>query len=223
MSDLSRRDLLKSVAAAGAGIGLAQLGFAAPADAEPTAPLAESMMGVKFEPRDVPRVAIVGTGLRGRSVLGELLGVGNVRIAALCDMVPEKVELAKAQMKKAGHDYEPAVYTAGEHDFEKLCARDDIDLVYTATPWRWHVPVVLSAMKHGKHAATEVPAAYTIEDLWTLVDTSERTRRHCIMMENCCYGYNELMVLQMVRGGLFGELKHGGAAYNHDLRSILFE
>src|SRR5258708_7212149 len=92
MSDLSRRDLLKSVAAAGAGIGLAQLGFAAPADAEPTAPLAESMMGVKCEPRDVPRVAIVGTGLRGRSILGELRGVGNVRIAALCDMVPEKVE-----------------------------------------------------------------------------------------------------------------------------------
>ncbi len=223
MSDLSRRDLLKSVAAASAGIGLAQLGFAAPADAEPTAPVAESMMGVRFEPRDVPRIAIVGTGLRGRSVLGELLGVGNVRITALCDIVPEKVEMAKAQMKKAGHDYEPAVYTAGEHDFEKLCARDDIDLVYTATPWRWHVPVVLSAMRNGKHAATEVPAAYTIEDLWTLVDTSERTRRHCIMMENCCYGYNELMVPQMVRGGLFGELKHGGAPYNHDLRSILFE
>jgi len=99
MSDLSRRDLLKSVAAASAGIGLAQLGFAAPADAEPTAPVAESMMGVRFEPRDVPRIAIVGTGLRGRSVLGELLGVGNVRITALCDIVPEKVEMAKAQMK----------------------------------------------------------------------------------------------------------------------------
>ncbi|MEP6618766.1 MAG: Gfo/Idh/MocA family oxidoreductase [bacterium] len=228
--DLSRRDLLKSVAAAGAGFGLAHLGFPADAKAESISghgddrpPLAPSMMGVKFEARDVPRIAIVGTGLRGRSTLTELLGVGNVRITALCDVVPEKVEMARAQMKKAGHDYEPAVFTGGERDFEKLCARDDIDLVYTATPWRWHVPVAMAAMKHGKHAATEVPAALTVEDCWTLVDTSESTRRHCIMMENCCYGYNELLVLEMVRAGVFGELKHGGAAYNHDLREILFE
>ena len=180
-------------------------------------------MDVKFEPRDAVRIAIVGTGLRGRSTLNELLGVGHVKITALCDIVPEKVEMAKAMMKKAGHDYEPAVFTGGERDFEKLCARDDIDLVYTATPWRWHVPVALSAMRHGKHAATEVPAALTVEDCWALVDTSEKTRRHCMMMENCCYGYNELLVLQMVRAGMFGALKHGGAAYNHDLRSILFE
>jgi hypothetical protein len=228
---VSRRDLIKTIAVAGAGMGLAHLGLPDDAGAEPLRLIDEvprptaaaSMMGVKFEPRDVVRIAIVGTGLRGRSTLNEFLGVGNVRITALCDIVPDKVEMAKAQMKKAGHDYEPAVYTAGERDFEKLCARDDIDIVYTATPWRWHVPVSVAAMKNGKHAATEVPAALTIEDCWTLVDTSEKTRRHCIMMENCCYGYNETMVLQMVKAGLFGELKHGGAAYNHDLRSILFE
>ena len=228
--DLSRRDLLKSAALA--GLGLSQLGFPGDAHAEPVRlntpeapepPAAASMMDVKFTPRDVPRIAIVGTGLRGRSVLNELLGVGNVRITALCDIVPDKVERAKAMMKKAGHDYEPAVYTGGERAFEQLCARDDIDLVYTATPWNWHVPVCLAAMKNGKHAATEVPAALTIADCWALVDESERTRRHCIMMENCCYGYNELLVLQMVRAGVFGELKHGGAAYNHDLRAILFE
>jgi len=228
---VSRRDLIKTIAVAGAGMGLAHLGLPDDASGEPVrladeAPppsAAATMMGVKFEPRDVVRVAIVGTGLRGRSTLNELLGVGNVKITALCDIVPDKVEKAKAQMKKAGHDYEPAVYTGGERDFEKLCARDDVDIVYTATPWQWHVPVCVAAMKNGKHAATEVPAALTIEDCWTLVDTSEKTRRHCIMMENCCYGYNETMVLQMVKGGLFGELKHGGAAYNHDLRSILFE
>jgi hypothetical protein len=78
-------------------------------------------------------------------------------------------------------------------------------------------------MESGKHAATEVPAAYTLDDRWKLVDTSERTRRHCLMMENCNYGYNELLVLQMVKSGVFGELLHAGAAYNHDLRSILFE
>ena len=228
---ISRRELLKTIAGASAGLGMAQFGLPVEAaaaivhaDAGLTPPpLADSMMDVRFKPRDVVRIAIVGTGLRGRSTLKELLGVGNVRITALCDIVPEKVALAKAQMQQAGHDYEPAVFTGGERDYEKLCARDDIDLVYTATPWRWHVPVVLSAMRNGKHAATEVPAALSVEECWALVDASEKTRRHCMMMENCCYGYNELLVLQMVRAGLFGELKHGGAAYNHDLRSILFE
>ena len=225
-NDISRRDLLKTLTAATIGASAAQLGSAAEVHADtavapPSA--AESMMGVKFEPRDTVRIAIVGTGLRGRSVLNELLGVGNVRIAALCDLVPSKVTQAIGMMKRAGHDYEPAVYTNGERDFENLCARDDIDIVYTATPWKWHVPVCLSAMNNGKHAATEVPAAFTIEDCWKLVDTSEKTRRHCMMMENCNYGYNELLVLQLVRAGVFGALKHGGAAYNHDLRAILFE
>lgn len=180
------------------------------------------MMGVPFEPRDVVRIAIVGTGLRGRSVLHEWLDVPNVRIVALADVVKEKAELARQMVLKAGQP-EPALYTGGDHDFERLCERDDIDLVYTATPWEWHVPVVLAAMNHGHHAATEVPAAYTTDDCWKLVDTSEKTRRHCIMMENCNYGYNELLVLQMARAGMFGELKAGGAAYNHDLRRILFE
>src|SRR5688572_1981625 len=220
---ITRRDLIKSAAAAGAGVGFAQLGFSDGVEAEAPPAVADTMMGVRFEPRDTVRIAIVGTGLRGRSVLNELLGAGNVRISALCDIVPEKATRARDMVKRAGHDYEPALYTKGERDFENLCARDDIDIVYTATPWNWHVPVCLSAMKNGKHAATEVPAAYTVKDCWELVDTSEKTRRHCIMMENCNYGYNELLVLQIVRAGLFGELKHGGAAYNHDLRSILFE
>ena len=151
------------------------------------------------------------------------MGVPNVRITALCDTVPEKVEMAVQVMRKAGHDYEPARFTSGPNAYEALVKRDDIDLVYTATPWEWHVPIVLAAMNAGKHAATEVPAAYTLDDCWKLVDTSERTRRHCLMMENCNYGYNELLVLTMVKAGVFGELQHAGAAYNHDLRAILFE
>ena len=181
------------------------------------------MAGVPFERHDTVRIAIVGTGLRGRSMLNEWLGVDNVRITALCDVVADKVDMARAMMKKAGHTYDPAVFTSGERDFEKLCARDDIDFVYTATPWPWHVPVMLAALANGKHCGTEVPAAQTIEDCWKLVDASERARRHCMIMENCCYGANEMLVLSMVRAGVFGELIAGGAAYNHDLRSILFE
>ena len=225
----SRRDFLESAAVASAGFVFGANATAADAaDAaidrvtEPETNAA-SMAGVPFEPRETVRIAIVGTGLRGRSVLGEWTGVPNVRITALCDTVPEKVELAVQQMRKAGHDYEPARFTNGPEAYRDLVRRDDIDLVYTATPWEFHVPVVLAAMESGKHAATEVPAAYTLEDCWKLVDTSERTRRHCLMMENCNYGYNELLVLQMVKSGVFGELKHAGAAYDHDLRSILFE
>ena len=229
----SRRDLLKGAALASAGLvlgshaALAQGGDAAdgastdPFTGRPSA--AATMAGVPFEKHGTVRIAIVGTGLRGRSVLHELLGVPNVRITALCDTVPEKVEMAVQQMRKAGHDYEPARFTSGPNAYEQLVRRDDIDIVYTATPWEWHVPVCLSALNAGKHAATEVPAAYTLEDCWKLVDASERTRRHCLMMENCNYGYNELLVLQMVKAGAFGDLKHAGAAYNHDLREILFE
>ena len=232
LNDPSRRDLLKGAVIAGAGLAL---GFPTTMQADsgptPLAPIAlpqpvqkaATMLGVPFATHGVVRVAIVGTGLRGRSVLHELLGVENVRITALCDTVPEKLDSAVKQMRDAGHTYEPARFSDGDHAYEQLVQRDDIDLVYTATPWQWHVPVCLAAMKAGKHAATEVPAAYSIDDCWKLVDMSEKMRRHCIMMENCSYGYNELLVLNMVRAGAFGEIKHGGAAYNHDLREILFE
>jgi predicted dehydrogenase len=117
---------------------------------------------------------------------------------------------------------EPAGYSEGDHDYENLLRRDDVDLAIIATPWDWHVPMAVFAMQHGKHAAVEVPAATTVTDCWKLVDTSEQTRRHCMMLENCCYGYSEMLVLNMVRQGVFGTLIHGEGAYIHDLRSELF-
>ncbi len=94
----------------------------------------------------------------------------------------EKTTSGAATVEKAGQKA-PALYFKGERDFENLCARDDVDFVYVATPWDWHVPMALSAMNNGKHVGLEVPAATTLEDCWALVDTSEKTRRHCIMME----------------------------------------
>ena len=221
--DLDRRDFVRLGALAGAGLALGAPAAEAlePAERQPAA--GSTMIGVPFERHEVVRVGIVGTGLRGRSVLHEWLGIENVRVTALCDIVPGKAAQALDMIRKAGQDHPVASIVQGERGFEELVRRDDVDLVYTATPWEWHVPVCLAAMEHGKHAATEVPAAYTIDDCWALVNASERARRHCMMLENCCYGYNELLVLNMVRAGLFGALKHGGAAYNHDLRAILFE
>jgi predicted dehydrogenase len=121
-----------------------------------------------------------------------------------------------------GHP-DPVLYTSSDHAFEQLVARDDLDLVYTATPWEWHTPVALAALAHGKHAASECPIGTTLKDLWALVDASERAQKHCMQLENCNYGYNEMMVNRMVHDGLFGEVLHAEAAYLHDLRKILFE
>jgi len=154
-----------------------------------------TMMDVPFTAA-VPKIGIIGTGGRGTSLLENLLAA-DIQVLALCDVVREKAEHAQAMVTKAGQK-SPELYTNGDHAFEALVARDDLNLVIIATPWNWHVEMAVAAMKHGKHAAVEVPAATSIEDCWKLVDTSEETRRHCIMLENCCYGYNETLILRMV-------------------------
>jgi hypothetical protein len=208
---LSRRQLLQTAAA-----GTLLAGVAGAANGNPT------MHGVPFNPTDKVRIGLIGVGDRGSEHVRILLAIDNVELKAVCDIVPEKVAAAQKRARDAGAK-EPTGYSKGEHDFENLCRRDDLDLVMIATPWDWHVPMAVSAMENGKHAATEVPAAFTIADCWKLVDTSEKTRRHCIQLENCCYGYNEMLVRNMVRAGLFGDLVHGEAAYLHDLRGVLTE
>ena len=240
--DLSRRDLLKGAALAGAAIAaggalptaVAAAGAFHPAIAEnvdaiahpdlaPPAPARRATMrAVPFERHETVRIGMVGTGLRGRSVLGELLALENVKIVAICDVVADKMAKATKKITDAGHPA-PATYGDGDHAFEALVKRDDIDFVYTATPWEWHVPVMLAALNAGKHCGSECPIGTTLKDLWALVDASEKARRHCLHLENCCYGETEMMVNRMVHDGVFGELLHAEAAYLHDLREILFE
>src|SRR2546423_9412408 len=225
---LSRRDLLKSATVAGAGLGFSGWAFGNESNKSMSewliGPKTEnkSVMDMKFEPRDRIRLGVIGVGARGTSMLDEFLGVDGVDITAVCDIVKDKVTAAQRIIEKAGQKT-PAGYTNGDHDFENLCKRDDLDFIYIATPWDWHVPMALAAMSNGKHAGVEVPVATTLEDCWKLVDASEKTRRHCMIMENCCYGYNEMMVLNMARAGVFGDLVHAEAAYIHDLRELLFK
>lgn len=226
----SRRDMLKSVTMAGAGLAVARpVGVTAQANGGPAAlqeaPARQagqtSMIGVPFERRSTVRLGLIGLGARGGGMLDNWLALDGVAITAICDVVPEKAQKASGRIEKKGFTA-PALYTNGERDFERMCTRDDLDAVYIATPWDWHVPMAVAAMKNGIHAASEVPAAETLEECWTLVDASEQSRRHCIMLENCCYGRSELLVLNMVKAGLFGDLLHGGAGYVHDLRALLF-
>jgi hypothetical protein len=213
LNGLSRRDFLRLGGITAVGMSMAEL------HAETPKPLDETMIGVPFAPVD-PRIGIIGTGGRGTSLLENLLAA-DVKILALCDVVKEKAEHAQSLVVKAGQSA-PALYTDGFHAFESLVARDDLDLVIVATPWDWHAEMAVAAMTHGKHAAIEVPGVTTIEDCWKIVDTSEQTRRHCILLENCCYGYNETLVLRMIHEGLFGDLLYGEGAYIHDLREELF-
>jgi hypothetical protein len=215
----SRRELLKTATGAAAALSLARSGAAGAQAAVPPAGPGGTMLGVAFERRDRVRLGLVGCGGRGTSLLHDLLGIDGVEVKAGCDVLPEKVARAQASVGKAGQKA-PEGYAKGDHDYENLCKRGDLDLVYVATPWSWHVPVAVAAMENGVHAAVEVPSAVTLEECWRLVDVSERTRRHCVILENCCYGWNELLVLNLVRAGMLGQLTHAECAYIHDLRQV---
>lgn len=176
---------------------------------------------VSFAPIDTVRVGFVGIGGMGSVHVQNLLDIDGVELTALCDIVPEHAARARNWVVEADQP-EPTLYTRGDTDFIRMCEEEDLDLVYTATPWRWHVPVCVAAMENGAHAATEVPAAYTLEDCWRLVETAEAKSKHCVMMENVNYGRWEMMVFHMVRQGVFGEILHGEGGYLHDLREIKF-
>jgi predicted dehydrogenase len=182
-----------------------------------------SVADMKFAPTPNVRIGVIGVGGRGNSLIDNFSAVPGVRIRALCDVVEEKVKRAQARLERTGKAPQPiALYSSGERAFEEMVRREDLDLVIVATPWVWHAPMAVAAMKAGRHVGVEVPAARTLDECWQLVRASEASRRHCIQLENCCYGYNEMMVLNMVRAGLFGEITHGAGAYNHDLHGILF-
>lgn len=173
------------------------------------------------EPLDLVRVGFVGVGGMGTGHVRNLLKIKGAQITAVCDIVESHAARAQKLVEEAGFA-KPTSYCRGETDFVRMCETEDLDLVYTATPWRWHVPVCVAAMENGKHAATEVPMAYTVDDCWKLVEMSEKAGLHCIMMENCCYDRFELLLLNMVKKGLFGEIQHAECGYLHDLRGVKF-
>jgi predicted dehydrogenase len=228
---LDRRHLLKLGAAGlgAAGAGLAGLGGTARLSAQDGAGLQERPdLGPAPEhlfaadPMDVVRIGFVGVGLQGGSHVRNFLAIDGVEIVAIGDVNAARAEEVAGWVEADGRR-RPALYTRGERDFERMCAEEDLDLVFTATPWEWHVPVCLAAMENGKHAATEVPAAYTVDDCWALVEAAEKHRKHCVMMENCNYDRPEMMVFNMARQGLLGEILHAECGYLHDLRAIKFE
>src|SRR6266487_340248 len=174
-----------------------------------------NMCGYVAPKLDIVRIGFIGLGNRGPSHVSDMTRIEGVEIKALCDIRPEKVTTVKKSLEGSPHN--PEIYAGGEHEWKKLCERPDIDVVYIATPWSLHTPMAVYAMNNGKHTCIEVPAAKTVDECWQLVETSERTRKHCMILENCCYDFFELLTLNMFRQGLLGEIVHGEGAYIHDL------
>ena len=162
------------------------------------------------------RLGIVGMGSRGCGIVNRASLLPGVTITAICDNVPEKV--AKAQKMLADKKKPAAKEYLGDTAWQRLCDDPNVDVVYNTTPWALHVPVALAAMRGGKHVFTEVPSAFTVDQCWELVETSERTKRNCMQLENCCYGEIEMLTFNLAKLGMLGELVHGEGAYIHDLR-----
>lgn len=179
----------------------------------------EDMVAFAAEPIDTVRVGFVGLGMRGPNAVERFLHIPGTKVVALCDVEPERVDSTLQILRRAGLP-DAAAYSGDTAVWKQLVDRGDIDLVYVATDWVHHYPIAKYAMEKGKHVAIEVPAALSLDEIWDLVDTSERTRRHCMMLENCVYDFFELNTLNMAQNGLFGDVIHAEGSYIHNLHEF---
>ena len=200
---INRRDFIKTTASVGAAAAV----------------MPASLFSATAEKRI--KMGFIGTGMRGQWVLMLAAKYPEVDIPAICDIDDGMIESALKILKDAGKP-EPHVYKNGDEDFLNMLQNETLDGVYIATPWEWHHPMAIAAMKNGIHVGTEVPAALTVDDCWDLVNVSERTGKHCMIMENVCYRRDVMAVLNMVQQGMFGELLHCQGGYQHDLRHVKF-
>lgn len=221
----NRRDFLRITGLGGLGmVSGSLLNCKGPGDVlakNPTRPQQFNMSGYAAPKLETVRIGFIGLGMRGPGAVNRMGQIEGVEIKALCDLRPEQTEKAKALLEGTSHD--PGLYSGNQNAWKEMVDRNDLDLIYIATPWNWHVPMAVYAMEAGKHAAVEVPAAKTIDECWELVETSERTKKHCMMLENCCYDFFELLTLNMARQDYFGEIIHGEGAYIHNLLDLNFE
>ena len=182
-----------------------------------------SMIAFKAKPIEKVRIGLIGIGNRGKTLLqmfDYLVKKGNAELVALCDLDQKNIDYALHHLK-GKQTFNPKTFSSGENDWQNLAKLEEVDLLLIAPPWEWHASMANFGMENGKHIACEVPIAYTLEDCKKLIETAERTKKHCIMLENCCYNKEELWILNMVQQGVFGELTHAECAYNHDLRGLL--
>ncbi len=160
------------------------------------------------------RIAYVGIGRRGSIMLRECFAqMSDVEIPVICDISEAKLENGREILKDKGRP-EPICFT--DYD-EMLKSCDDVDAVVIMTGWDSRPEMAKKAMLAGKYTAIEVGCSQTLEECFDLIDVYEKTGSPLMMLENCCYGRREMMVLNMVKQGLFGEIVHCTGAYAHYL------
>lgn len=178
----------------------------------------EHVLNLTAPKLDVVRVGFVGLGMRGPGAVERWCNIPGVQIVALCDYEQKRAEKCQNILRKAGMP--PAVIYSGEKGYEELCRRKDIDVVYIAVDWIHHFQVAECAMENGKHAAIEVPSAMNLQECWGLINLSEKTRKHCAILENCCYDWFEMNTLNMAQQGVFGNVIRAQGAYIHNLDEL---
>lgn len=221
----SRRDFLKTAGTIGTGLGISIPFHKTNALWEDKGERNEddsvfNMCGYRAPALETVRIGFVGLGNRGAGAVERIKYIGGISVNGLCDIRPERVQMALNTLQHSG--YSPAEFSGKADSWKSLCERNDIDVVYIATPWNLHMPIAIYAMSQGKHVALEVGNAESLEECWQLVNASETHKRHCIFLENCCYDFFELLTLNMARQGFFGEIVHCEGAYIHQLVASLF-
>lgn len=214
----NRRDFLKMGGASALTLAANWDANASEANKDKTK-AAFNMSGYAAPKLETVRIGFIGVGNRGSGSVTRVNRVEGVETKAICDKREVKARESAANLEKMGIKVD--LYFEKEDSWKQMCERPDIDLIYIATPWHLHTPMAVYAMKQGKHVAIEVPAAVTLDECWQLVETSESTKKHCMMLENTCYDFFELLTLNMARQGYFGEIIHVEGAYLHDLRDSL--
>ena len=160
------------------------------------------------------KLGLIGLGQRGSALLNDIfIPSERVEVAAICDIYQDRIDAVVQKVTKAG---QKAPFTT--QNYKELIDKDKVDLVVVASPWKEHIPMVLYALENGVPCGSEVGGAESLEECFSLVDTWEKTRTPYMFLENCCYGRREMMVLNMVKKGVFGEIVHCEGGYHHDLR-----
>ncbi len=176
-------------------------------------------MGTHKKSSDAVRIGFIGVGARGLGTLELALLRKDIQITAICDPDSAAVGRALQAVEKAGQK-KPATYSEGNYGYRKLLENKDVDAVFICTPWEWHTPMSVDAMRAGKAVACEVAGAMSLDECWQLVRTHEQTGTPFMIMENVCYRRDVMAVLNMVRQNVFGEMIHLEGGYQHDLREV---
>lgn len=202
--NLKRRDFIKTTAVASAGLAVA-----------PGIAFGKTSSDSKL------RLGFIGIGLRGTWHLENSLKRNDVEVVAICDIDPKRREICQKYIAEAGQK-KAEEFGENEYDYRNLLELEKVDAVIIATPWLWHTPMTVDAMKAGKYAGTEVSAATSMEECWDLVNTHEETGTHMMILENVNYRRDVMAVLNMVNQNIFGEMIHFRCGYQHDLREVKF-